>query len=82
MIQTLTVVRPHSWVPMGLVLLSLFAWYTLALDQGWLLSWFQEAQAFDLNVIHELVHDTPRASPATKPHVVGRQGQGHSRAES
>jgi len=62
MIQTLTVVRPHSWVPMGLVLLSLFAWYTLALDQGWLLSWFQGVQAFDLNVIHELVHDTRHAA--------------------
>jgi cobalt transporter subunit CbtB len=62
MLQTLTVVRPHSWVPMGLVLLSLFAWYTLALDQGWLLSWFQGAQAFDLNVIHELVHDTRHAA--------------------
>jgi hypothetical protein len=62
MIQTMTLVRPQSWVPMGLVLLSLVGFYTLALDQGWLLSWFQGAQAFDLNFIHELVHDTRHAA--------------------
>jgi cobalt transporter subunit CbtB len=47
---------------MGLMLLSLFGLYVLALDQGWLLSWFQGAQAFDLNFIHELVHDTRHAA--------------------
>jgi Probable cobalt transporter subunit (CbtB) len=62
MLQTLTVVRPQPWVLIGLVVLSLFAWYTLALDQGWLLSWVQGAQAFDANFIHELVHDTRHAA--------------------
>jgi cobalt transporter subunit CbtB len=62
MIQTLTVVRPQWRVALGLVLLSLFALYGLALDQGWLLSWFQGAQSFDLNFIHELVHDTRHAA--------------------
>jgi hypothetical protein len=62
MMQIWTAVRPQSWVPMGLVLLSLLGLYGLALDQGWLLSWFQGAQAFDLNFIHELVHDTRHAA--------------------
>ena len=62
MVQILTLVRPQSWVPMGLVLLSLLALYGLALEQGWLLSWLQRAQAFDLNFIHELVHDTRHAA--------------------
>jgi cobalt transporter subunit CbtB len=62
MLQTLTVVRPQQWVLIGLVMLSLFAWYTLALDQGWLLSWVQGAHAFDANFIHELIHDTRHAA--------------------
>jgi hypothetical protein len=36
--------------------------YTLALDQGFLLSMFQGAQAFDMNLIHELIHDTRHAA--------------------
>ena len=51
MTQTLSLVKEQSWVLMGLVLISLFGLYVLALDQGWLLSWFQGAQAFDLNFI-------------------------------
>jgi cobalt transporter subunit CbtB len=62
MVQTLTTVKHEAWVLMGLMLLSLFGWYVLALDQGWLLSWFQGTQAFDLNFIHELVHDTRHAA--------------------
>jgi cobalt transporter subunit CbtB len=62
MTQTLTMVKDQGWVLMGLVLISLFSLYVLALDQGWLLSWFQGAQAFDLNFIHELVHDTRHAA--------------------
>jgi len=62
MTQTFSMVKEQSWVLMGLVLASLFGFYVLALDQGWLLSWFQGAQAFDLNFIHELVHDTRHAA--------------------
>jgi cobalt transporter subunit CbtB len=62
MTQTLTMVKDQGWVLMGLVLFSLFSLYVLALDQGWLLSWFQGAHAFDLNFIHELVHDTRHAA--------------------
>jgi cobalt transporter subunit CbtB len=62
MIQTLTTVKHQPWLLTGLMALSLFGFYVLALDQGWLLSWFQGAQAFDLNFIHELVHDTRHAA--------------------
>jgi cobalt transporter subunit CbtB len=62
MTQTLTTVKHQGWAVMGLILFSLFALYVLALDQGWLLSWFQGARAFDLNLIHELVHDTRHAA--------------------
>lgn len=41
----------------GLLGLALFGFYVLALDQGWLLSLVQGARAFDLNLIHEAVHD-------------------------
>ncbi|HEX2275703.1 MAG TPA: CbtB-domain containing protein [Candidatus Tectomicrobia bacterium] len=47
---------------MGLFTLGLFGLYTLALDQGWLLSLVQGAQAFDMNLIHELIHDTRHAA--------------------
>ncbi|MGH7318658.1 MAG: CbtB domain-containing protein [Candidatus Rokuibacteriota bacterium] len=50
-----TEARP--WMPVGLLGLSLFAFYVLALDQGGLLSLVQGARAFDLNFIHEAVHD-------------------------
>lgn len=41
----------------GTVVLGLFALYLLALDQGFLLSLFQGNIAFDMNLLHELVHD-------------------------
>ncbi len=41
----------------GAVVLSLFALYLLALDQGFFLSLFQGNVAFDMNLLHELVHD-------------------------
>jgi cobalt transporter subunit CbtB len=62
MIRTLTTVKQQGCVVMGLLLLSFFGLYVLALEQGWLLSWFQGAQACELNFIHELVHDTRHAA--------------------
>jgi hypothetical protein len=62
MIQSMTTAKPQTGVLMGLMFLSLFGFYVLALDQGWLLSWFQGPQAFDLNFIHELVHDMRHAA--------------------
>jgi cobalt transporter subunit CbtB len=41
----------------GPVLLALFGLYLLALDQGFFLSLFQGDVAFDMNLLHELVHD-------------------------
>ena len=42
---------------MGLLGLAIVGFYILALDQGWLLSLVQGDRAFDLNFIHEAVHD-------------------------
>lgn len=49
-------------VIMGTILLGVFALYVLALDQGFLLSLFQGAPAFDMNLIHEAVHDARHAA--------------------
>jgi putative cobalt transporter subunit CbtB len=50
------------WTVTGLFLLGMFGLYTLALDQGFLLSLFQGARAFDMNLIHEVLHDTRHAA--------------------
>ena len=57
MIRTAEVAKSQGWVLGGIVLLGAFALYVLALDQGFLLSWVQGARAFDMNLIHEAVHD-------------------------
>ena len=62
MMQGTTTVKLQTGLLLGLLLFSLFGFYVLALDQGWLLSWFQGPHAFDLNFIHELVHDTRHAA--------------------
>jgi cobalt transporter subunit CbtB len=62
MLQTTVLVRKDFWMVSGIVMLGLFGLYALALDQGFLLSLFQGAPAFDMNLIHELVHDTRHAA--------------------
>lgn len=47
--------QPRTLV--GLLGLAAIGFYILALDQGWLLSLVQGDRAFDLNFIHEAVHD-------------------------
>ena len=54
--------RKDFWAVMGIVMVGLFGLYALALDQGFLLSLFQGAPAFDMNLLHELVHDTRHAA--------------------
>jgi cobalt transporter subunit CbtB len=44
------------------LLLGLFALYVVALDQGLLLSLIQGPAAFDMNLIHEAVHDARHAA--------------------
>ena len=51
-----------EWVFAGLISLGLFALYVLALDQGFLLSWLQGPAAFDMNLIHEALHDARHAA--------------------
>lgn len=52
----------EEWWIAALILLGLFTLYVLALDQGFLLSWIQGARAFDINLIHEAVHDARHAA--------------------
>lgn len=52
----------YPWTSGGLVVLALFMLYALALDQGLLLSWVQGPVAFDMNLIHEFVHDARHAA--------------------
>jgi MYXO-CTERM domain-containing protein len=49
--------QPGRGALVGLLGLALFGLYVLALDQGWLLSLVQGSRAFDVNFIHEAVHD-------------------------
>lgn len=42
---------------MGTIVLGLAALYVLALDQGFFLSLFQGDLAYQMNLLHELVHD-------------------------
>lgn len=51
-----------QWTSAGLVLFALLALYAFALDQGLLLSFVQGPAAFDMNLIHEFVHDARHAS--------------------
>lgn len=62
MFHTNVLVKTDFWTMTGIVLLGAFGLYTLALDQGLLLSLFQGAAAFDMNLIHELIHDTRHAA--------------------
>lgn len=52
----------EEWILAGMFLLGALGLYVLALDQGFLLSLVQGAQAFDMNVIHEAVHDARHAA--------------------
>jgi hypothetical protein len=47
----------QPWALVGLLGVAVIGFYILALDQGWLLSLVQGDRAFDLNFIHEAVHD-------------------------
>jgi len=55
-------IRGQKRISAGLVLLGLFTLYVVALDQGFLLSWIHGPAAFDLNLIHEALHDARHAA--------------------
>ncbi len=57
MTQLVTQAAANRGVLVGAVGLGLFALYLLALDQGLFLSLFQGDIAFDMNLLHEMVHD-------------------------
>jgi cobalt transporter subunit CbtB len=62
MFDTRVLGRKDFWMLTGSLMLGLFGLYALALDQGFLLSLFQGAPAFDMNLLHELIHDTRHAA--------------------
>ena len=62
MIQAHILSRREASLLAPLVLLTILGMYTLALDQGFLLSLIQGASAFDTNLIHELLHDARHAA--------------------
>lgn len=48
-----------DWVILGGTLgLGLLALYLVGFDQGFLLSFFQGNSAYQVNMIHELIHDS------------------------
>ena len=54
--------RNPALIYAGAAVLSLLAFYIVALDQGYLLSLIQGKAAFDMNYIHELLHDARHAA--------------------
>jgi cobalt transporter subunit CbtB len=52
----------EEWVFAGVIFIGLFAFYVVALDQGFLLSLVQGPSAFDVNLIHEALHDARHAA--------------------
>lgn len=62
MISTDSQISQSRWTLAGAVLLGALGLYVLALDQGFLLSLIQGDVAFDLNLLHEFVHDARHAA--------------------
>ncbi len=52
----------EGWVLRAVVLLSILAFYVFAIDQGFLLSLVQGDRAFDMNLLHEFLHDARHAA--------------------
>jgi hypothetical protein len=57
MIQLAMRATGNRGVLVSATVLGLFVLYLLALDQGFFLSLVQGDIAFDMNLLHELVHD-------------------------
>lgn len=55
-------VAVSPWTSASLVMVALLMLYVLALDQGLLLSFAQGPVAFDMNLVHEFVHDARHAA--------------------
>lgn len=54
--------RAIPWPMVGLGLLALLGFWALAVDQGQLLSVWQGDAAYQVNMLHELVHDARHAA--------------------
>ncbi len=62
MSQMIMSAKNEGWVLTGMLVLGIVALYVLALDEGFLLSLVQGARAFDMNLLHEFVHDARHAA--------------------
>lgn len=54
--------RPALWPLAGLGLLALLGLFALGLDQGQILSIWLGETSYQLNLLHELVHDARHAA--------------------
>jgi cobalt transporter subunit CbtB len=54
--------QPRIGVLIPLIPMVLGLIYLVAIDQGWLLSLVQGSTAFDMNMVHEFVHDARHAA--------------------
>ena len=57
-----SIIQGQRRISAALALLGLFTLYVVALDQGFLLSWIHGPAAFDMNLIHEALHDARHAA--------------------
>lgn len=55
-------ISSEDWAVSAVILAALLSLYVLAIDQGFLMSLVQGAQAFDLNFFHEALHDARHAA--------------------
>ena len=54
--------RTNPWPLVGLGMLALLGLFALGLDQGQILSLWQGDAAYQMNLLHELVHDARHAA--------------------
>lgn len=62
MIQTAPTPQSATGLLVPLIPLALGLLYLVAIDQGLLLSLVQGSTAFDMNLVHEFVHDARHAA--------------------
>lgn len=62
MIRALRPAQHDGWMPVVVLLTGVLGLYALAADQGLLLSLVQGAPAFEVNLLHEAVHDARHAA--------------------
>ena len=62
MYQVFFPARTNPWPLVGLGALALLGLFALGLDQGQIMSLWQGDAAYQMNLLHELVHDARHAA--------------------